>query len=190
MDDALSRLRDATREAHERLEGRLDILSRMQTPQGRSALVRGFHGLHEGAEAVLAPWLDDMADLDFAGRRRTARLADDLRTLQAGPAPEPCPVVAPRSAAEALGLLYVLEGSSLGARVIKKQAAAQGQDMTGLSFLDPYGPQVGERWKSFLAVLARECPAGDRQAADDVVRGGVTGFGYAESWLCDREAAL
>lgn len=190
MDDALSRLRDATREAHERLEGRLDILSRMQTLEGRRALVRGFHGLHAGAEAVLAPWLDGIEGLDFVHRRRTARLAEDLAELNAGPPLAPCPVAAPRSTAEALGLLYVLEGSSLGARVIRKQAAAQGQDMTGLSFLDPYGPQVGEKWKSFLAVLARECPADDDQAKVDVVRGGAAGFGYAESWLCDREAAL
>jgi heme oxygenase len=87
-------------------------------------------------------------------------------------------------------MLYVLEGSSLGARVIRKQAAAQGQDMTGLSFLDPYGAAVGERWKAFTAVLARECPADDHQAVEDVVRGGVAGFACAESWLCDREAAL
>lgn len=186
--DVLSRLRDATRDAHERLEGRLDILERMKTPEGRHHLVRGFHGLHSGAEAVLAPWLSGLDGLDFAERRRVGRLADDLKVLgiSAGP---PCPVVAPTSASEALGMLYVLEGSSLGAKVIRKQAALRGQDMTGLSFLDPYGERTGERWRGFLAVLSREAPADDEAAVEAVVRGGVSGFGYAESWLCEPEAA-
>jgi heme oxygenase len=161
----------------------------MRTLEGRRALVRSFHGLHEGAESVLEPWLEHMPGLDFQDRRRTARLAADLKVLGESP-PPPCVTPDPRSVAEALGMLYVLEGSSLGARVIRKQAAAQGQDMTGLSFLDPYGEAVGERWKSFTAVLSRECPPEDRQAVDDVVRGGVAGFACAESWLCDREAAL
>lgn len=186
--DVLTRLREATRLTHERLEQRLDILERMASPEGRRHLVRRFHGLHVGAEAALAPWLIDLPGLEFEARRRVVRLAEDLETL--GVEPETAaPAPRPASAGEAMGMLYVLEGSSLGAKVIRKQAAARGLDMAGLSFLDPYGEHAGERWRGFLGVLARESAARGPAWDDAVVRGGREGFALAEAWLCDEAKA-
>lgn len=172
----LDRLRAATRADHQDLEDRLDIFGRIATPQGRRDLVAGFHRLHAGVEAAIAPWVDDLPDLDFAARRRSSRLAADLAALgEPTPPARSAPVV--RSRGTALGLMYVLEGSTLGGRVIRKRAVADGVDLTGLSFLDAYGEAAGERWRSFLAVLERETatPA-EREAA---VRGGVAGFRHA-----------
>lgn len=187
MNDVLSRLRAATGEAHERLERRLNILEQIATFPARRELVARFHGLHAGAEAVLAPWLADLPDLDFDGRRRSRQLAADLAAL-GGAAPPACPAPPPRSRAEALGILYVLEGSTLGAKVIRRAVVANGQDMSGLSFLDPYGAQSGARWRSFLAILAREAPSDDEPAMAAAASGGVLGFRCAEAWLCAQEA--
>lgn len=186
--DVLTRLRDATRDHHQRLEQRLDILERMASPDGRRHLVLRFHGLHAGAEAVLAPWLADLPDLDFEDRRRVNLLADDLRKLRIAPG-APAPVPEPVSAGEAMGMLYVLEGSSLGAKVIRKQAALRGLDMEGLSFLDPYGARTAERWRGFLDVLARESAARGPAWDDAVVKGGQRGFTQAEAWLCGAPVA-
>lgn len=43
--------------------------------------------------------------------------------------------------AEALGFLYVIEGSTLGGRLILRELAAGGAEITGLSFLDPFGAE-------------------------------------------------
>ena len=88
----------------------------------------------------------------------------------------------PDSRAEALGWLYVLEGSSLGGKVIRKQVTSSGGDMTGLGFLDPYGAELGARWRAFLNVLERE----GRSEADleAMVAGAQAGFRYAEACLC------
>lgn len=175
------RLRDATQADHQRLEHRVDILRRIETPDGRRRLVEGFSGLHNDAEAALAPWLAALPGLDFEARRRSARLAADLAVVGgAPPAPEP---IAVRSLGEALGVMYVLEGSTLGGRVIRKQVTARGGDMAGLSFLDPYGEAVGERWKSFLAVLGAH--AADAEA---MVAGALAGFRHAEHRLCPAPA--
>ena len=174
------RLRRATRAQHERLEARVDIFRRIRTRAGRRRLVQDFHDLHVAAEAGLASWLADLPGLDFDARRRAPRIAQDLAVL--GGAPRAAEPILVASVSEALGVLYVLEGSTLGGHVIRRRIEAEGGDMAGLSFLDPYGASVGERWRAFLAVLdAAPDP-------DEVVAGAVAGFGHAERRLCEAEA--
>ncbi len=84
-----------------------------------------------------------MPDLDFANRSRTGLLA-----AFAGHRPLP-DFPAPTGQAEALGMLYVLEGSTLGGRFITGALAARGVIDPGLAFLDPYRDQTGVRWRSF-----------------------------------------
>ncbi len=181
--DVLSRLRAETRYAHEALETELDIFSHLGSDAGRRMLARGFHGLHAGAEAVLTPFLAGLPGLDYESRRRRPMLDRDLAHF-GEPPPAPCPVAPPASKAEALGLLYVLEGSTLGGQVIRKRLLSQGAGLDGVSFLDPYGAETGRRWKGFLAVLDRECPPDRPEAGHAAARGGVLGFTAARNWLC------
>lgn len=174
---AHSRLREATREDHARLEARVDILRRIAEPAGRAELVARFWRLHAAAEAAIAPWLEDLAELDFAARRRTAQLRRDLHHHGLAPT-EPAAGVTVASRSEALGLMYVLEGSTLGGKVIRREAEAAGRDLAGLSFLDPYGAAAGARWRSFLDVLAQAEP-------EAAVAGARAGFRHAEETLCD-----
>ena len=191
--DVLSRLRAETRAAHEALEADLDIFSHLASDAGRRRLARRFHGLHAGAEAVLAPWLAAVPGLDYEARRRRPALDRDPRlhllALRSAPPPPPCPLTAPTSRAEALGLLYVLEGSTLGGQVIRKRLLARGAGLEGVSFLDPYGADTGPRWKGFLAVLGRECPPDRPEAGAAAARGGVAGFTAARGWLCAGQEA-
>lgn len=187
--DVLSRLRAQTRSSHEALEADLDIFRHLADDEGRRRLARLFHGLHAGAEAVLRPWLTLVPGLDYEARRRRPLLDRDLAHFGEAP-PTPCDMARPASLAEALGLLYVLEGSTLGGQVIRKRLLARGLGLDGVSFLDPYGADTGPRWKAFLAVLDRECPPerpGDVEAA---ARGGVAGFTAAHGWLCARQEAF
>lgn len=187
VSDVHQRLRDATRADHERLESRADLLGRVRTAEGRRAVVQRFWRLHAEVEAAAAPWLENLDGLDFHERRRTRRLDADLATLGLeAPGDHPdIPVV--RSISEALGLLYVLEGSTLGGRVIRRSLEAQGSDMHGLSFLDPYGQQSGARWRGFLAVL--DGAARTPENVEAAVRGAVAGFRHAERRICEGQPA-
>ena len=69
--------------------------------------------------------------------------------------------------------------------MIRKHAERAGLDMSGLGFLDPYGERTGQAWRSFLAVLERECPAQDEALGQAAARGGVMGFAHAEQVLLD-----
>jgi heme oxygenase len=183
---AQMRLRDATQADHRRLEIRTDILARIARPDERRVLVEGFRVLHAEAEAALAPWLADLPGLDFEARRRSDRLARDLAALggRPGSAAAERPIVA--NVAEALGRMYVLEGSTLGGQVIRRAVEARGDGMLGLSFLDPYGARTGERWRAFLAVL--DAHAATPADTDAMIAGARDGFRHAEHRLCGAMA--
>ncbi|WP_432509009.1 hypothetical protein [Kineococcus auxinigenes] len=118
---ALARVRNATARQHEELDGGLDVLNR---PWGADVHRRWLEltlGLLEPLERGLARWaVADPGVLDVAERARAGMVRDDLRVLGALPgeiaAVPSCPgvpVVASR--AQALGVCYVLDGSTLGA---------------------------------------------------------------------------
>lgn len=177
----LDHLRAATRDLHDGLEARLDVFSRVANPDRRREMVGRFLAFYRPAETALAGVLGDEPDLDFETRRKVPALERDLETLKATPAVDAL-VVAPTSRSEALGFLYVLEGSTLGGRVIDKQLRARGLSAEGLSFFQGYGEQTGPRWKAFCAVLER---ADDPAAA---ARGARSAFAQMEDWMCGAAA--
>lgn len=175
-----SRLREATRADHERLEQQGDILGRIASPAGRRGLLEQFYVLHASVERAIAPWLADWPGLEFEARRRTTILQDDLDALGL-PAPQRRIAVEAGSVGAALGLMYVLEGSTLGGRVIEREVKARGDDLLGLSFLHPYGDRSGERWRNFMALVdeAAQTPA----EVEAVLFGASAGFRHAETCL-------
>jgi heme oxygenase len=72
--------------------------------------------------------------------------------------------------AHALGLLYVLEGATLGGQLLRRRLGpALGlTEERGLAFFTAYGAEVGPMWRAFADALARfdaATPAGERPAA-------------------------
>lgn len=173
----LDHLRAATRDLHDGLEARLDVFSRVADPAQRREMVGRFLAFYRPAETALAGILGGEPGLDFEERRKVPALERDAATLNTGPTAD-APVSTPTGRSEALGFLYVLEGSTLGGRVIDKQLRARGLSAEGLSFFQGYGEQTGARWKAFCAVLER---ADDPAAA---ARGARSAFAQMEAWMC------
>ena len=181
----LTRLRAATAAAHKDLERNFAVAARAATPLGRGLLARDYYLLHAQAERALAPWLMSVPGLDYADRRRTPLLKTSLRRLgvatpSLGAAPE---FPALDGCAEALGFLYVIEGSALGGRTILRSLARTGIDLSGLDFLDPYGPLTAKSWGSFVRVIEREVGSAEARLAE-ASRGATKGFSYATACLC------
>lgn len=91
-------------------------------------------------------------ELNLEARRKIHLLEIDLKNLDMETAePEDFAV---RSEAEALGILYVMEGSSLGGNVIKKQLSQNPEfGSTVFHFFGCYGEKTGEFWKNFKETL-------------------------------------
>ena len=86
-----------------------------------------------------------------------------------------------RNAAEALGSLYVMEGSTLGGRVIERNVKrCLGLDAQhGCTYFAGYGMHTGTMWRSFLTQLD-QAPAVD---AEQIADGATATFECLALWL-------
>ena len=176
LSSAVRRLRAATSELHRRVERTLDIIPRLSDPRTRPDMIRRYAAFHIPADAVLGAYLADVPDLEFRARSRAPLLAEFAgeKALPAFPAPG-CHT-------EALGMLYVLEGSTLGGRLILRALADRGVRDPALAFLDPYGVHTAARWRGFLSVLTRETGE-DESLTRKACAGACSGFRHAERIL-------
>jgi heme oxygenase len=106
--------------------------------------------------AVLDRELADLQDLRPAYRPRLpALVADCLAEGVEPPAPAASQLVLP-GLSEAMGGLYVLEGATLGGRVIARHLRRHLPDGLGTAaFLDFHGDAGPAAWRSFTAALER-----------------------------------
>lgn len=84
----------------------------------------------------------------------------------------------------ALGVAYVLEGATLGGRMITSKLAGPLAltPETGMRFYASYGREVGPRWVAFLDFLEREGDGAAAEAASQT-------FACLQTWLTDRGLA-
>ena len=105
-------------------------------------------------EATVFPLVKNILETD--SRQKLPGIDRDLSQLSA--APHSIPFTFPqemRDTPSALGAMYVLEGSTLGGRVILKHLAQtlQLDETNGAAFFYGYGPETGKQWSSYLKVL-------------------------------------
>jgi len=184
------RLRQATEVLHRRVELQIGLLTRVWTAEAYLLLLQAMRGIHAPLERRLiamdwsgtaivmrerckTPWLD----LDLAHYGLDEKAIADLAECRASPPCENLP--------SGLGVLYVLEGSTLGAEVILRTLQLQ----LGISaamggrFFSGYGKMAGARWRSYLAELERvgesiPAAAAIEQAAQDT-------FAAFARWLAE-----
>lgn len=180
----LPALKSATAGHHARVEALMPSLDALATPEGYASALRALHAFHAAWEPAVwrAPGLAE-AGLDADLRRKLPLLERDLGALGIAPsrALPPAPVVP--DAAAALGALYVLEGATLGGRVIHRHVAGP-LGLTperGGAYYHGYGADTGPRWKELGEVMQRHVDAHGDEAR--VVAGAVACFAALEGWL-------
>lgn len=169
-DDVLRLLRSGTADEHEDVERTLDLLDPGLTPARLVAVLERMHGFWRSAEAGLDAWAQqhpaDADRLSWARRRRADLFAADLAALGA-PAAAATPDLPPVTGTdEALGRLYVLEGSTLGGTFIDRHLAAL-PALAGVRIgaFSPYGERTGAMWADFRrATRERVADGGSPQA--------------------------
>lgn len=173
----LQSLRTATAEIHTAIETEADVERRLRDLEERPALVARFHVLHSAVEAAVAPWRGHFRADGYDPDRRSLLILAGLETLGV-PTPPGEAVVGLPTYGEAIGWVYVAEGSMLGGRVMQKAMVRDGIPLTGLEFLDPWGDETGSRWRAFMRVMDSACASG-RAMPEDVLKGGRDAFDLA-----------
>ena len=139
--------------------------------------------LHIALEKRL-PFFSDTLDLP-AFKRLIAAYYGFYIPLENLPICDQLPVI--DSSAACLGVLYVLEGATLGGQILRREISARlGLEAdNGAAFLDVYGAATGRRWREFIEYLGNRPMTADEREA--VVIAAQTTFSCFERWLDCQE---
>ena len=187
----LSALRAGTHTLHVALEKRLPFFSDTLDLERYTQLLAAYYGFYQALESnLLACELPE--GFELSTRLKTPALQQDLRALnvhiEALPLCDNFPPL--NNPASVLGVLYVLEGATLGGNVLRKHVSEQlGLDAdNGCAFLYVYGESTGKQWKAFLDYLG-SVPL-DAAAQALAVHAACSTFSSFEQWLEDQEDLL
>ncbi|CDG39156.1 MULTISPECIES: biliverdin-producing heme oxygenase [Asaia] len=164
-------LRAHVHEAHEQLDHLIGELASVGDYRRYVAGVAGFRLAAENAlhGQIYPTWFEGWRPVSMQ-----RSLSEDLRCLGIVP-PEMRAIAAPATDSELMGMLYTLEGSALGGRVIARRAAVLGFDTAyGASHLAEQTAKP-ENWRRFLDLL-ENAPEFD---ADEAGRAAATLFRHA-----------
>jgi heme oxygenase len=176
----LDKLRSATSPSHRALE-QIPISTALVKPTLTDAIYFDYLSLMRNivadAEQHIFPQLRNSIP-DLETRMKTPLLDRDLAMASITPKHESLPLSAfgPFSDAFAMGIFYVIEGSTLGGRfILKNVSETLGRDEnSGASFFYGYGNHTGNYWKNFLAAMAAF--ESTYQNQDEIIEGAVFAF--------------
>lgn len=185
-------LKSETSTAHRQLE-RNPCLSRLfQTDYSIGEyrdLIAKFYGFFSAIEPLIFDDLDPMNQPFVIHRRKTNLLAKDLSILDIDsvnssviPQCKHIPVL--NSFARKMGALYVLEGSTLGGRIISKKLIDHfGSAITPtLNYYESYGARVIDEWLSFQFFMAERFD-NKQIEIDQVISAAIETFSCLDRWL-------
>jgi len=187
-------LRSATHDAHVRLN-RHPLLAGLTRPgypesQYRTVLVAYYHVYRELESRIRARLGACAHPFDYSPREKWPWLVADLAWFGENPEnrrpPAACAAPGVGSDAALAGVLYTLEGSTLGGQVISAHLA-QHRGLSaerGARFFAGYGAQTEARWAQFWQWAVAVCPGpGSGREADEAAEAAGATFAYLEGVL-------
>lgn len=147
-------IKEATKAPHQEVEKKVVLkIKSIRSEADYADLLKHFYAYFNAVEQAVAPYITTEILPDLADRRNASYIKADIEALGAtiDELPE---AVAPQidNALQAIGALYVLEGSIMGGPYIVKMLQKGGLTK-GFSFFSGYGEASGERWAAFTNVL-------------------------------------
>jgi heme oxygenase len=149
----------------------------------------GFYAPLE-SQLLAVPFWQALA-FDYKERQKTPRLKQDMLSLGSSadalsstPHCTDLPVLT--TPEQLLGCLYVIEGATLGGRVITQHLQKQLglTPESGGAFFDGYGTKTGPRWKEFCTMLSRNVDHSDDEGRHEaIVAGANRTFETLTHWL-------
>lgn len=152
------KLKERTKINHQNLEKKLiGRLKLTRSLNEYAQLLSYFYSFFGGLELCINKRLDFDAFPDYHLRRKTSAMVNDLNRMNSA-----LPALATNQALpeivnqqQAIGALYVIEGSTLGGQIICKMLNDQigSIDPACLSFFSGYGDQTYQMWNAFKLAI-------------------------------------
>lgn len=184
----LSNLRAATAESHKGLEDNersKGILSPAISIKIYQDYLAKMYGVVAGCERDVYPVLSGLYP-DLEERKKAHLILRDLQITgmdQVAIDQLSIRSFSPDNVAEALGIMYVMEGSTLGGKVLFKhvQKVLGLDENSGAAFFWGYGTETGPKWKGFVSAFADYAITNEVQ--QDVIRSATETFNAVDNWL-------
>lgn len=149
-----------TRKPHLELEKALALQMRsMKSVSDYTKLLQIFYSYFGSLEDSIDKYIGSAELPDHLQRRKSESLAADIRALGGDLTEKASSAEIPEIAdhLQAFGALYVMEGSTLGGKIISQMIAKQlGIKDKGLSFFQSYGEDLSSMWLSFKQTLDQQ----------------------------------
>ncbi len=154
MNTLSNSIKEATKAGHQDTEKKvITRIKHIKTEQDYLQLLRCFYAYFSAVERAIAPYMTASILPDHEERRNSAyikadiqELGGDFNNLPAATAPSVT------NNLQAMGALYVLEGSIMGGPYIVQMLKKMGIT-GGFSFFSGYGENSGHMWHSFTESL-------------------------------------
>lgn len=175
----LSDLKTQTSDFHKKLEElpvSMSIMSPEMKVEDYTYYLSLMHDVHKDTEGLIFPFFSNLID-DLEQRKKKHLIENDLLFFNSNKTnAEKVFQTEGISPAFALGILYVVEGSTLGGRFILKNVSKvlqlSGED--GVSYFNGYGEKTGSFWKYFLAFLSEY--EQEHNCGEEIIGGAVFAF--------------
>ncbi|WP_342087817.1 biliverdin-producing heme oxygenase [Dyadobacter sp. OTU695] len=188
------RLRQETAESHQKLENNPlseAILAPSVSVKDYQSYLAALFGVTIACEDQVFPAISHIIT-DLSARYKSRLIIDDLLATGLTEAEiDALPIhrFEFSSVAEALGIMYVLEGSTLGGRILYKHIhEVHGfTPESGASYFWGYGAQTGNLWKSFISSLTQFVD--EHEGRDEVISSAKNTFTIIDNWLGQARAS-
>ena len=185
-------LKKNSRKDHDSIENSIDLLKFSTDLNQYTNLIKAFYGYYISVEKSLLPFEKDFSKIgiDLIERSKINLLKDDLhkcglRDEEITNLPVCTKIPKVTDLSEAMGVLYVLEGSTLGGQIITRtlsESSILKNDGERGKFFNAYGTRTREMWMSFKTSLDT-LPEED---SERVLGTAKNTFNTMESWLAER----
>lgn len=168
----MQRLKQETSLYHKAIEQHINLEQLCSSVEMYRHMLQRFYGFYRPVEQKLSqlPW--HTLDFDFAARQKQALIEHDLTLFgedrtSLNQLPQCATLPNLEEFPQALGCLYVLEGSTLGGQLITNhvERTLRISPEWGSAFFYSYGSQVGPMWKQFAAFIAKytDCSSSENE---------------------------
>lgn len=152
-------LKEYTKKSHVALEGRMvPSIKAIATQSDYQRLLEMMYGFYAPLEQKIDAFVNEDNMPAYNDRRKAEAILNDIKTLNEGAAIEAVTLCTDlpevQGYTQAIGAMYVLEGSTLGGKIIaamiqKKLGSVEG----ALSFFSGYGGQAMPMWNAFKEMV-------------------------------------